>query len=525
MHNQARVLQYIPVMQGRTRCTNTLPTPSIWQRARAAVSSAVAKVRVVVARVVAVVAKKATGARASIARVARAAVVGRPWIMTCAGAGHAASLVSSWCQDTWRRVVRPFMRVRVAVIGIGAVVVGLVAAPVATLVILAGCGAALVGLSRLIAALDASDRAAARVVLMVIEYAARAGRVVAYVAATAVVVALCLVSAAFAATEVLELVLRYRGVANATSLAALAFFVLTANWGLVVVETAWLALAHSDKLRARTQSQERQEIPLIRIDAERAWNGDAGSARDPEVLDVPAVFASPEDACRFGASARSESILEVFSSVDNAKPSARTGKCEGCDLDDGSPRFGIGRLSSLCGECFSFLVEDELVCAAEDGQVSADDVTCAIGAGIRVPAVVIIASGARLRRTRVELDVEDITVRTSARALSELDASKVHWAETAWWFDARGNRRPRQWHGFVSGRVAAKVDYEHDRSARGFYVSMPTREDSPRARGMGPYRSLSYAQEIAADEVSDLAALAGRASSSGGARGVTRSAS
>jgi hypothetical protein len=508
MRSQARVLQYIPIPVQRVRCTNTVTTPSIWQRARAAVSSAVSQVRSVVARVVAAIARKVTGARASIARVARAAMVRRPWVLTRDGAGYAASRASSWLGDAWRRVGRPFMRVRVAVLGIGAVVVGLVISPITTLVVLAGCGAALVGLSKLISVLETSRHSAARFTLVAIEWVARAGRVLAYAAAAAVVTALCFVSVAFAATEVLELVLRYLDVAGAASIAALAFFLLTANWGLAAIEVAWLALVHTDSRRARTRAQERQEIPLIRIDAERAWRGEEivdivpGTAEplatekemqemmdmiDEAPADILAVFASAEDARRFGAPVRS---------------GVRTGKCMGCDLDDGGVRFGIGQLSVLCDQCFSFLIEDELVNAAEAGQVSAEDVVLAIDAGIQVPASVVIASGARLRSTRIDLDVEDVTCRTAARTDSEKDSTKVYWAETAWWFDGRSNRRARRWHGFVGGRLVVRVEYEHARGERGFYA-MSLTDSTPDSWDQGPYRTLAAAQVAAADEVSD----------------------
>lgn len=510
MRNQASVLQFIPVIPTR----NANPTLSIWQRARAAVSSAVIQVRAVVTRVVAVVTRKITGLRASIARVVRAALVRRPWILTRDGAGHAASRTLSWCGDTWRRVVRPFVRVRVVALGIGVALVGLVASPVVTLVAIAGCGVALVGLSRLISVLEGSSRPTARAVLTIIEYAARIGRALAYAATAVVVVSISLASVAFAVTEVLELVLRYLDIACATALATLAFFVLTANWGLAAIETAWLVFSHRNKMsrlsveqayesegaeaaRARDgaayrNSASRQAIPLIRIDAERAWNGDPGvddaQTNEDETVNALTLFASVNDIAGSGVPAQSH---------------ARSGKCMGCDLDDRGARFGLGKLTSLCSECFSFLVEDELVNAAEDGQVSAEDVVLAIAEGIQVPAAVIIASGARLRSTRIDLDIEDVTCRMSVRSDSEKDSTRIYWVETAWWFDGRCNRRARRWHGFVAGRVAARVEYVHDRGIRGFYVAEP-RRPATSPDGMGPYRTLRYAQEIASDEISDL---------------------
>lgn len=476
MRNKDR--QYIPTIPARQ-------APSLWQRLRGAASVAVAAVRSTGARVIALVVRKATRARAALRRVARAVMVHRPWILTRDGARDASAHATKWGRTTWRRVVRPFMRIRVTVLGIGAVVLGLVAAPVATLTVLAGCGVALVGLSRLIHRLEKSTRPAAHVALRVIEVAAQVLRGAAYVAAGIAVVAISAVSVAFAVTEVLECVLRYLDVPLAASLAALAFFVLTASWGLVATEIAWLALVHDEKASgsaARPGSAERQAIPLIRIDAERAWRGD-------EVMNDVSGTQVPM--------AAEEEMQETTRIIDN-EVKTRTAKCMGCDLDDGSSRYRIGGLSSLCSDCFQCLVEDELISAADRGEVDADDVSAAVRAGIPVPAYVVIATGARLRSTRIDLDREAITCRTEARVLSEQDPSKIYWSETGWWFDARGSRRARRWHGFVSGRVVSVVEYEYQKDARGFYASIEG------GTWVSPgYKTLVGAQDAAADEVSD----------------------
>jgi hypothetical protein len=476
MRNKDR--QYIPTMPAR-------PAPSLWQRLRGAASAAVSAVRSAGARVAALVARKVTGARAALIRVARKAAIHRPWVLTRDGAKDAVSRTSGWCRTAWGRVIRPFLRVRVVALGIGAAVIGLATAPVATLTVLAGCGAVLVGLSRLIDHLEGSVHPSARVALHVIEVAAQVLRVVAYVAAGVAVLAISAVSAAFAVTEVLELVLRYLDVRLAASIATLVFFVLTASWGLVLAEIAWLALVHERKASSgamRTDSGERQAIPLIRTDAERAWNGDETAHV------VPGAPASTVT--------KFETLLKETQGTMGV--SKDTTKCMGCDRDDRGPRYRIGSMPSLCDECFTYLVEDELVAAADRGEVSAEDVTAAVRNGIPVPAYVVIASGARLRSTRIDLDIEDVTCRTEARALSEQDPSKIHWAETGWWFDGRSNRRARRWHGFVSGRIAATVEYQHAKDVRGFYV---VASDSSWDRG--PFRKLETAQDAAADEISD----------------------
>lgn len=490
MRNKDR--QYIPTMPAR-------PAPSLWQRLRGAASAAVSAVRSAGACVAALVARKVTGARAALSRVVHKALIHRPWILTRDGAKDAASRASGWCRTAWGRVIRPFLRVRVVALGIGAAVIGLATAPVATLTVLAGCGAVLVGLSRLIDHLEGSVHPSARVALRVIEVAAQVLRVVAYVAAGVAVLAISAVSAAFAVTEVLELVLRYLDVRFAASIATFVFFVLTASWGLVLAEIAWLALVHERKASSgamRTDSGERQAIPLIRIDAERAWNGEEQPQHMAEHVEraVNAGFQVP-------AYVLPATIPQTYT---QAVP-VKTAKCVGCDLDDGGPRYRVGSMSSLCDGCFQCLVDDELIMAADRGEVSAEDVTAAVKAGISVPAYVIITTGARLRSTRVDLDSEAVTCRTGARVLSEQDPTKIHWAETGWWFDGRGERRARRWHGFVGGRVASIIEYQHARDGRGFYVLEPAHVEWQTRRGAaGPYRKLETAQAFAADEISDF---------------------
>ncbi len=477
-----RDLQFIPTLPSWKIAADAKPTPSIWQRLRGATSTAVAAVRSAGARVIALIVRKATGARRALVRIARAAMVRRPWVLTRDGARDGASRAAGWCRITWRRVIYPFMRVRVAALGIGAVVVGLVVVPVATLATLAGCGAALLGLSRLIQYLEGTDHSTARVVLRIIEISAQVLRVVAYVAAGAVVLVISVASVAFAVTEVLELVLRYLDVPFAVSLAALAFFVLTASWSLGMLEVAWLVLVHEGKAPVRVakpRPQGRQAIPLIRIDAERAWNSE-------ETVGIVPGTAEPL--------AAEEEAQETMDMTDEA----RVTKCMGCDLNDASPRFGFGSMTSLCGSCFEYLAEDELVAAADRGEVSAKDVAAAVRAGIRVPAYVIVMTGTRLRHARIDLDVEDITCHTKARVLSEQDPSRIHWGETGWWFDGRGRRLVRRWHGFVSGQVAAMVEYQHEKDSRGFYFIVDGDSHISSC-----FKTLAGAQDAAADEISD----------------------
>ena len=491
-------------MMSKTRARQSIPVIprapskglSAWQRARAVASNVVTRVVRVVKSLVTRAGTAITGAgrkiKARMARVARAIMVRRPWVMTRDGASYAARRAATWSKDTWRRVIHPFLRVRVVALGFATFVVGLAVAPVATIAITAASGVVLVGLARAISTLETLGHPAARVMLMVIEWVAQAGRVLAYVATAAVIMGFCFASVAFAATEVLELVLRYARIPYAVSIAALAFFTLTGNWALLCVEIAWLALTRRPAMS--DASRERRAIPLIRIDAERAWNGN-------EVVDVVPGIPAP-----LMSNAEIADMTAVFSGVDKAAGvlgwNGKTLKCEGCDRDDGGPRFGIGKLASLCGGCFACLVDDELIAASDEGRVSADDVVAAVTAGVSVPGYVIIASGARLRSTRVAYDGEAITVRSPERVRSEEDPTRIYWAETAWWFDGRGERRARRWHGFVGGRIASVIEYLYARDERGFYVIEPAH--GTRRGAAGPYRKLETAQEFAVDEIADL---------------------
>lgn len=469
------------------------PTSSLWQRVCRAASSVVQTVRAASARALSFVVRKTAGARKAIRQVARAAMTRRPWVLSREGAKHALDQSITWGRDTWVRVVRPFMRVRVAVLGIGGVVIGLVVAPITTLTVIAGTGAALIGLSRLVEVLEGSARPGARIALLVLEYVAQVSRVLAYAVTAGVVAGICIISVPFALTEIAELVLRYLEVPHAASLATLAFFVMTANWGLSMVEVAWLAFIH-DGNRTAVPAVTASAVPLIRTDCDTCGVNEAsheslgahGGAGASLCMDCVEERSEPL--------ATEEEMQETFDIIDAG--SARivpSSTCEGCGKVDANPRFGIGNMSALCGECFKYLLDDELIMAANQGSISAEDVQAAIRVGIQIPAYVIIATGARLRSTRIDLDREAITCRTEARVRSEQDVSKIHWAETAWWFDGRGGRRARRWHGYVAGRDVTYIEYKHEKDVRGFYTDV----------GDIRFKTLAGAQECAADEVSD----------------------
>jgi len=410
------VRQWIPVV--------SVPynKPSLWSRVRTAAAIVVDKTRAVVSRVSRALSSKGQ--------------------------------VGKWLKDAWVRGVKPFVRVRMAAVAVGATVVALVAAPVATVVWFSVAGLALLGVAKGIARLEAGGHTT---LLGVIEAVARAAYWALFAITVGVVLFLSITSLVFAVTELFELVLRLADVTRAVSIAALAFFVLTGNWAFAVLEAGWLGYVTQDARKTRSAAQRRQEIPTLK-----------------------------------------------FIDVDGSESRSDMSVCEGCGVMDGGGRYrALGMSSALCDSCFACWAEDELITAADAGLLNPYEVEVAVESGVNVPAYVVIKSGAKLRSVRIDLDREAVTCRTKARIDSKGDASKIHWAETAWWFDGRGNKRARRWHGFVDGVIRSVISYEHARDIRGFYVMEPSGESRA-------YHTLEGAQMTVATLISD-ARIAGKA--------------
>jgi len=386
-------------------------------------------------------------------------------------ADSATTKVVSWIRDTWNRVLKPFLRLRVVAFGIVFAVVALIASPLTTMLVVFGVGAALWGLSYLVEHLESSTTPAARFALKSIEFAAQFIKGLVYVAAFALTIALCAVSAVFAATEILELVLRYFDVKNAVLFSSVAYFVLTGNWAfLVFVGLMSMATRMTRKESVRPRSVDTQTVtaPLHN-----------------KRTQIPVVKADDSSASR----------------------RVKLPKCTACGVDDGGARYGLRNHKGICGECFKKLDEEDALKAAKKGKLTKADLGKMREAGVKVPAKVVEAVNNQPINRRVALSLEEIS-KLSAVENSRDDISKVHWAETAWWYDRNGTPHVREWLGFVDGKSVAAVEYQHEKANRG-YAAWMLAEQKDNDRKVGVFHTLTKAHEVLADELSDQANLIG----------------
>lgn len=459
----------IPVIDlSEDTSSNVAPVKaSFWQRAKSAVVSTakrIAKPFVSVARKTNEVAKSA--ARTTVTSAKRAARWARAKARAAKSAvPSAASLwrvtrdsdsklykLGVWLDDTWTRVVKPFLNIRMAAFAIIGFIVGLATAPIATLLVVAGAGAFLFALSYGIEALEHSTKTAARWTLALLEGFVRCLKAAAYILTASLTLLLCAVSVPFLLTEVLELVLRYFDVANAVSISALVFFVLTGNWLLVGLEVAWLAYR---------------------------------KAPAPEVL-----RRRPEQ-------------QPVAASAGNRR--VKLPKCTACGSDDDGPRLSLRRHKGLCSECFEALVEEDAIKAAKQGKITKKDLEVAIEAGA-APSDAIVAAVIEQPRSSYRSLSRVQVMDLSQAHLSAEDASKVYWAEVAWWHDDKGAPHVRKWVGFVAGQIAAQVEYNH-RGQRDRYRAVAYVQNKRTV--LGAFGTLTRAQEAVGDALSDEAALVG----------------
>lgn len=360
----------------------------------------------------------------------------------------------TWTKATWKRVLKPFLKVRVLAMAIVTFVIGLIVSPVATLVATAAIGAALYTLSFGIEALEASTSKAARITLRVVEIAMAVIKGLVYITAAALTIALSVLSLPFALTEVLELVLRYFDVKGAAHIASAVFFAVTGNW-------LWLALALLFLSRERTS---------------------AGRSLRRSVDEQPVVAT-------------------------RGNRRVRLPKCTACGIDDGGSRFAVHGRRGICSVCFDALVREDALEAARKGRLTIQEYDFAVEHGLTPDGDVQRAIVDATKRRYRSLLSDEINA-LPQKAASAADPTKVFWAETAWWHDDKGEPRTRKWLGFVAGTVVASVEYNH-RAADNRYRASLVAKPGVDGKKLGGYRSLAKAQEVVADALSDEAAIVG----------------
>lgn len=444
--------------------TQTPVKASFWSRVKSAAVSTAKRV----AKPFAFVAAKAAPAAKKVAQVTKRAAVKvaqtaqrvatkvasfvKP---AFAKAQPAADKAVAWTKATWKRVLKPFLKVRVLALAILAFVVGLFVAPVATLIVTAATGAALYALSFGIEALEASNSKGARIALRGIELLMAFLKGAAYALTAAVTLAFCMLSLTFALTEALELVLRYYEVVGAAHIANAVFFVLNGSWVFAV-------------------------IAVISALARRRASAGRSLRRSVDEQDVVSA----------GGNRR-----------------VRLPKCTACGADDGGARFALHGRRGICGDCFEQLTREDALEAARKGRLTQREYDLAVEHGMTpdgdVQRAIVEAS-----KRRYQALLSDEINALPQKAASESDSTKVHWAETAWWHDDKGAPHVRKWLGFVAGAVVAAVEYNH-RAADNRYRASLVAKPGADGKKLGGYRTLAKAFEVVWDALSDEVAIVG----------------
>jgi hypothetical protein len=186
------------------------------------------------------------------------------------------------------------------------------------------------------------------------------------------------------------------------------------------------------------------------------------------------------------ANSKTDSQTESTASI-RVKPTA----CSACDTLDGAARFNLGVHHNLCGGCFTLLVQEQTAeqerVLAQASKKEAAEINAALP-----PKSRMVWTPKKQRAQLIEIEY------------SKKDASRIYWAEVAWWFDPAGMKHTRRWDGYVEGRLSATISYEHDPEQKGHYLQLPTLYGKQKD---GPYAQMIDARELAERELSNAHVL------------------
>lgn len=436
--------------------------------------------------------------------------------------------VRTWIRDAWRRVLRPFLKLRVIAFTVVIGAVALVVAPLFTLAFAFCVGAMLWSLSHVVERLEASTSRAARMTLKVIEAIAQGLKVLAYITAAALTVFVAMGSVAFALAEVLELVLRYFDVMDAVGLSTLFYFLLSGNW-VVFCLLGTLHVTSYSRAAARKRAVDQQTVKVEH--GNRRTTSVAQDSYLPTTLEkLPSRAGLAVDEIALVEKGDFEAAAQLIASratgsMGHTVAEARTWvsrvgkeenisprrvklpKCSACGIDDGGARFGLRNHKGLCSGCFDKLDNEDALNAAKDGRLTKTDVATARKHGVKVPKQVNDAVNNRPVNQRVSIPSEEFE-KLSARVNSQDDHSKIHWAETARWYDRDSKPHGREWLGFVDGSTVAMVEYHHEKNNRGFeaWLLGATRDAD---RKVGMFHGLVGAQDAIGDALTNQQLVVG----------------
>lgn len=364
----------------------------------------------------------------------------------------------------WTVALRPFLGGVIAGTAFLFVVVGALAAPFTTVLMLLVAGGLLVLTARLVKQLEdtATISRFSRVTLNVLEVIGQALRALAYAGAALLTIAMAATSIPFAVFAALALTLAYFDVRGGGTIAFLAWCVLSGSWGFGLLWLMWRGasrMASSGPVAVDVQVPEYSEIrrrePVEHAHVLRADHVAVGTEEVADLVETADDAESLELAPPCDACGTAKGTARVRS---NAVPFTTAGQV-------GQPHEPSNAM--LCTECYDAECEDNA----------------------------IALTGVSLNKRSVNVALNAIgRANLPEVAASKADTSQVFWATTAWWRDRKDHHHDRQWDCFHDGKIVASVTYDH---ARKVYRA------SALGKFLGTKTGIGVAKRLAVDAFND----------------------
>lgn len=356
-----------------------------------------------------------------------------------------ATRVWAKTSTAWRTALRPFLKAFGAVVAVVVWSSALVAAPLGTVALTASAGVLIIGLSRVLEALDHSSNRVAKLAIKVIEAIAQALRAAFY-----------LWSAAIA-------VLTLPAWGPMAAIVGATYFILKAlPRSEMMYEMPTQAPVDADLEVPAAKRRQKIEVVEPEILAERdlckgcnnytrvdAENGCCHACREAPVADKPKAI-------------RAKGAEEMYDMP----------ACDACGTIEGTLRARSHRRANdaeahalLCSGCYDLECEDDA----------------------------LRFTGVSLKKMSTEVRLNGAGLEATSECAASRADDNVHWAPTAWWRDKIGTLHERAWSGFVRGEVVANVIFDYRRGTyRMLVMGKPPRD-------VGAQRSYGAARDIATD--------------------------
>jgi len=395
----------------------------------------------------------------------------------------------------WTRSVRPLLKGVLTGVLFVAVIAGMAAAPLTTVLITAGAGLALYAMGRLadvlIARADTSRFARGFLTVAgVLYWGISIGL---YAGAAAAAVFLAAKSVPFLVAALVIMTLGYLQVPSADTIGFLTYCVLSGN---LILGAAWLAWWGAYRLTARHMP--RGSAPMPGSTVEYAETEAYTETEDyPEEPSTPTI---PEPPPAIPPYPRPDTLQEqVMSRHHITRPYHGAGGTE-----------EVAHVQPQCAFCdespYNLQVEDVLkvfMTAKDLGALVCD------ACFSKFEKRAIDLTGLSLLRDRTQVKLTAV----GRAALSEVaksveDSTGLYWATVAWWRDRKGRLHDRQWDCFLTGETVATIVYDHDRrvmrvSADGRFLTTKSLRHAA-AGGVTSFQgALDEAKRIAEDYISD----------------------